>query len=270
MVNQLHVMKKIKSLQAYLKYLIFSRHAKGHGIHSPFLYKLIREVFSDRSFYPGYAIAERMMKKMLHHEEAIKINDLGAGSKISPLTERKISSIAKTSSIPKKYGRLLHRLVKFLKPDIIFELGTSLGISSAYMATGNEQTNIITVEGDSILAGIARENLQLAKLKNIQVWNNNFDDSISELQQNILSGFLLFIDGNHTYDAALKYFKSFSRFTNSNTIFIFDDIHWDNNMERCWNEIWQHPKTTLTIDLYRLGIVFFNKGFAKQHFTIRY
>lgn len=262
-------MIKLQNAKTFLKYLLFSRHAKGHGIHSPFLYKLIREVFNDKTFHPGYVMAENMKKKMLKRGELI-INGLGAGSQVTSSKERKISSIAKNSSIPRKYGRLLHRLVKFFKPDIIFELGTSLGISAAYMAAARDQTKAITVEGDTTIAGIARENLQWANLKNVEVWNEDFDDSISKLQENIAPDFMLFIDGNHTYDATLKYFKSFSDLASTNTIFIIDDIHWDGNMERAWYDICQLPGVTLSLDLHRLGIVLFNKELTKQHYIIRY
>ena len=58
---------------------------------------------------------------------------------------------------------------------------------------------------------------------------------------------------------------------NEDSIFIFDDIHWSKEMDQAWNEIKNSPDVTLTIDLFFIGIVFFNKDFkVKQHFTIRF
>ena len=40
-------------------------------------------------------------------------------------------------------------------------------------------------------------------------------------------------------------------------------------MTETWHIIKQHPKVTVTIDIFHLGIVFFRKEQAKEHFTIR-
>jgi hypothetical protein len=54
------------------------------------------------------------------------------------------------------------------------------------------------------------------------------------------------------------------------SIFIFDDIHWSKEMELAWEEIKNHPKVTVTLDLFKIGIVFFHTGQMKQHFRIRF
>ena len=52
--------------------------------------------------------------------------------------------------------------------------------------------------------------------------------------------------------------------------FIFDDIHWSCGMENAWNYIKSHQQTTLTIDLFFVGIVFIKTELSKEHFTIRF
>ena len=42
-------------------------------------------------------------------------------------------------------------------------------------------------------------------------------------------------------------------------------------MEEAWKEIQEHPSVTVTVDLFFIGLVFFNPDFkVKQRFTIRF
>lgn len=47
------------SLQ-YLRYLLFSSHRKGHGIHSPFVFDFIQKVLNDNSEYTEYEEIESL------------------------------------------------------------------------------------------------------------------------------------------------------------------------------------------------------------------
>jgi hypothetical protein len=52
---------------------------------------------------------------------------------------------------------------------------------------------------------------------------------------------------------------------------IFDDIHWSQEMEQAWNEVRENAAVQLSVDLFFIGLVFFNDDFKiKQHFTIRF
>ena len=51
---------------------------------------------------------------------------------------------------------------------------------------------------------------------------------------------------------------------------IFDDINWSEEMKEAWKEIIKHPSVRISIDVYMMGIVFFNPGFSKEDFKIRY
>jgi hypothetical protein len=41
-------------------------------------------------------------------------------------------------------------------------------------------------------------------------------------------------------------------------------------MENAWNYIEKHEETTLTIDLFFIGIVFIKSELSKENFTIRF
>ena len=96
-------------------------------------------------------------------------------------------------------------------------------------------------------------------------------DPILNTQYSILNTHysLLYIDGNHTKEATLRYFQKLLPYTHNDSVMIFDDIHWSAEMEEAWEEIKKHPAVTVTIDTFFWGFVFFRKEQEKQDFVIR-
>ena len=81
---------------------------------------------------------------------------------------------------------------------------------------------------------------------------------------------LFFFDGNHHQEPTLNYFNQCLEYSKNDSVFIFDDIHWSDEMEEAWEEIKKNPKVTITIDLFFMGLVFFRKEQAKENFTVRF
>lgn len=208
---------------------------------------------------------------MLKDETVIPITDFGAGSRLNLSQERKVSAIAKSSLKPKKYSQLLFRMVNYFQPSFVLELGTSLGITSSYLASGNNNAKVITMEGSPHVAAIARKNFEWLQLKNISVIEGNFDETLPKLISSTQTADFVFIDGNHRKEPTIRYFEQLLPKISNNSIFIFDDIHWSKEMEEAWETIKQHNAVTLSIDLFFIGIIFFRKEQKeKQHFTIRF
>ena len=121
------------------------------------------------------------------------------------------------------------------------------------------------------IAKIARQNFNTAELKNINLIVGNFDKTFLDALQEIKKVDLAFIDGNHRRKATLDYFLTLLKKSSNTSIFIFDDIHWSSEMEDAWKLIQDHDSVKLTIDLFFIGVVFFNPDFkVRQHFTIRF
>ena len=143
----------------FVKYKLTAKHKHGHGIHSPFVYTLLREVIEGKEKPDKFAKIEGIRKKLLRNSERIVVEDLGAGSKVSRTNKRKISTIAKNALTKKKYARLLFRLVKYFKSKTILEFGTSLGTTTMYLAAANGNSNIISMEGGVINTSISAANV---------------------------------------------------------------------------------------------------------------
>jgi predicted O-methyltransferase YrrM len=254
----------------YVAYLFGSSNGKGHGIHSPFVFEFVQKVLNDKTKYSEYAEVDRVRRKLLSDNTPVPLEDYGAGSRALP-SSRSISEIVRHSAKSAKYGALLFRIVKFYRPHYVLELGTSLGISTAYLALADNTAVVVTGEGNYAVASHARENLETLRLTNVRIITGNFDNTLPEMVSAIPHVDLAFIDANHRKKPTIGYFNELLKKVTSNSIVIFDDIHWSRGMEQAWREIKGHPSVMLTIDIFFFGIIFFRPEFkVKQHFTIRF
>ncbi len=255
----------------YLHYYIHAKNGKGHGIHSPFVFDFVIHVLNDKKKYDCYDKIEALRKELNYDDTVIEVEDFGAGSAVIPFKKRKISAIAKSSLKNKKFGQLLFRIAQYYKSKVIIELGTSLGITTSYLASAGKESTVYTFEGSEAIAGIALQNFAKAGLQNINLINGNFDKTFLAALNKLQNVDLAFIDGNHRKKPTLDYFFELQKKSTSDSIFIFDDIHWSGEMEDAWKQIQQDASITLTLDLFFIGIVFFNPDFkVKQHFTVRF
>lgn len=256
----------------YLNYYFTAANGKGHGIHSPFVFDLVEKVLNDRRNYAAYKEVELQRSLLLGNETIITVEDFGAGSTKGLTKQRVVQQIAATSLKPKKYAQLLYRLVNYFQPKQILELGTSLGITTAYLAKANPSATVTTMEGSTAIAEIAKQQFVDLQLKNINIVTGNFDETLQPVIDKALEPFnFVFIDGNHRKEPTLRYFEQLLAKADHDTVFVFDDIHWSKEMEEAWEEIKQHSSVTLTIDLFFIGVVFLRKEQReKEHFVIRF
>jgi predicted O-methyltransferase YrrM len=255
----------------YFSYYLKASNGKGHGMHSPFVYEFIEQVLNDERDFYAYTQIEKLRQQLVKDKRVIEVQDMGAGSASISSAQRRVAAIASSSVKPAKYAQLLFRMVNYYQPKRVLELGTSLGVTTAYLASAGLQNEVITMEGDAAIAALARENFNRLALKNIELVEGNFDHTLSSVIQPHLSFDFIFIDGNHRKEPTLRYFEQLLPVTNNNTIFVFDDIHWSYDMEQAWQLIKKHPAVRCTIDLFFIGIVLLRKEFLeKQHFSIRF
>ena len=255
----------------YLHYYLTASNGKGHGIHSPFVFDFIKNILCDKNEHAYCSIIEKGRQQLLKQKGQIEVEDFGAGSAIIKTNKRVIADMARSSLKPAKYAQLLFRIINYYQPKTILELGTSFGITTSYMAAGNAKAKVYTIEGSPAIAAIAAKTFNRVGLKNIELIQGDFNNTLPALLTKLNTIDLAFIDGNHLKDPTLDYFQQLLSHSTISSILIFDDIHWSTEMESAWAIIQQHPSVTLSIDLFFIGIVFLNPDFNhKQQFTIRF
>ena len=261
-------MEKIKIIIRYIKYLLISKN--HHAIHSPFVFDLVTNIIYKKTSTNKTSEIESLRRVLCENNKLISVKDFGAGSNINKNKERKIKDIAKNSSKNKKFGELLYRIVKHFKPTEIFELGTSFGISTLYLSKANSNSNITTFEGCKESAKIALENFKKLDCTNIDTIIGEFGENFSIKLAEKSNVNMVFIDGNHSKDATIRYFEESIKYSDQKTILIFDDIHWSSGMEKAWDYIKKSQKTRVTVDLFFVGLVFLDQKLSKENFIIRF
>ncbi len=259
-------MKRFKILLRYLKFL--TKAQTKYYLHSPFVYELAENVIYDKRWYYAFDDIEQLRRQLSNSTETISVDDYGAGSTLSSNKERKISQIARHVATPPKAGRLLFDLVKYLKAEHILELGTSLGIGTLYLAAANQKAKIWTIEGSPNIAQKAQQHFKQFNYKHIKTQIGTFEKVLPNILSKIPALDVVFLDGNHRKEPTLQYFEQCLPLAHNYSVFIFDDIHWSKEMEEAWDMVKAHPKVTVTIDLFWLGLVFFRKEQAKENFIL--
>jgi len=258
-------------LLKYLQYYFTASNGKGHGMHSPFVFEFIAKILNDKTIYPEHEKVEKLRSQLLNDNTVLEVEDFGAGSIVDKKNKRSISSIAKNAAKPKKFGQLLFRMIKHYQPAAILELGTSLGITTSYLSLAKTDGRLITMEGSKEIAEVTKRNFRNLEIRNIEIVEGNFDNTLSSVVRGLSTVDFAFIDGNHRKEPTERYFKELLAKTNNNSILVFDDIHWSREMESAWETIKKDAAVTCSIDLFFIGIVFFRKEFKeKQDFVIRF
>ena len=240
-----------------------------YRVHSPFVFEWADNVLDDERYYYAFDRADHLRALLADDNNMIRVTDLGAGSRAANGNERKISQIAKTAVSSERKCDMLFKTIQLYKPKTMLELGTSLGVSAVVQALAYTDGHLTTLEGCPNIARVATKNLMLAQVKNVTVKVGDFKDTLPNYLASIDHLDYVFLDGHHAYAPTMQYFEQCLAKAHENSVFVFDDIYWSEEMQQAWNEVKNHPRVTLTIDVFEMGIVFFRKEQKeKEHFVL--
>ncbi|QIX60633.1 class I SAM-dependent methyltransferase [Hymenobacter sp. BT18] len=249
----------------------YLRSGNAHGLHSPFVFDLYAHVINHDGAFAAFPAIEQRRRELSQSTEVLTVRDFGAGSRLGAGRQRRVRDIARTAAKPRTLAQLLFRLVNWRQPHTVLELGTSLGLTTAYLAAACSRAQVLTFEGCPATASVARQTFQELKLSNIQLIEGNLDETLAPALAKLSEPLdFAFFDGNHRFEPTMRYFEQCLQHRTDESLFVLDDIHWSQEMEQAWAAIKQHPEVTLTIDLFYVGLVFFRKKQPKQHFTLRF
>lgn len=262
---------------SWLRHWLTAWNTGGEGVHSPYLFEWVRMVMSDKSAYYVWKDIEALREVMLRDERVIAFVDYGSGRGQSDDKKKSdclVKDIAKRSLARKQYAQMLYRLVNWLgngrSLDIV-ELGTSLGVTTAYLAAVRSGNRVVTLEGCEAVAEVARENWKKLGLNNVEclvgeITEASLRSTVATLNRGVD---IAFIDANHTYASTREYFNVLAENVHEKSVIVVDDIHHSEEMERAWKEICADVRVTSTIDLYQMGLVFFDKHYWKRNYRMR-
>ena len=280
-------MSKIHQIGAFIRHFLTAWNTSGEAIHSPYLFRLVRFVLRDENAYYCFRDIERRREWLLACEDSLDVVDYGsAGSPEGLHVQRRVCDIAKNHLESARVGQVLFRIVNFLheeekRPLNILELGTSLGITTAYLASPDSRNKVVTMEGSEAVLRVAQGVWKMLKLENIEWIQGNIDDTLYNIyigERGKVKGErgkergeldLAYVDANHTYDATMRYADFLLNRLTEKGILVLDDIHYSEQMERAWRELKADPRVTTSMDLYHVGLLFVDTHYLKRHYRIR-
>lgn len=230
------------------------------------MYELTDKCFRQPDMTVFANSMQQLKKRLKQNNTLLEITDHGAGSRKLG-NQRKLREIYATSSSKGKYGRMLFQLMHYYSFENALELGTSLGVGTVCMATGNKDALITTIEGCPNTHQAAVENFKALEIGNIQSIQGTFFEVLPNLKD--ASYDLIFIDGHHDGDALVSYVEQLLPKATADTLFLLDDIRWSTSMKKAWEKLAADSRFHVSIDLFRMGILSLRPQQAKEHFVIR-
>ncbi len=229
-----------------------------YQVKTPSIRKFIEETLENKRHYYALGKIIALRERMKQDQQVIQHIDYGAGSQMKS-KEKTVSSFVQRSASNQRKGEILFNIARHMKAETILELGTNLGLGAAYLASSNSKSRVESVEGCPQLSQVARNALPIIGINNVTVTSGKFSEQLDIICAKLEKIDLVFVDGDHSYNGTVEYFNTIKPYLHPQSIVVFDDIYWSDEMMKAWNEIKKHPEVSQSINLFRLGIVFFDK-----------
>lgn len=226
-----------------------------HGLHSPFVYD-----FADFVLYQP----SDMNFEMIENQRMNMIKSRSESNQSS------LSKYAADSTLDAKYGRLFQRIVHHYQPLSILEIGNNTGIESNYLLSNSiikhQTLNVYqSFEVDDYFQKVRKETVEsFANYYNSELLahSNAFDKS--QLVD------LCVFYGQADADDFWKFYDKYKFNLGTQSMLIVTNIRQTNDHYINWNQMSNLPEVTASIELFKMGILFFRTEQRKQKFILRY
>lgn len=246
----------------------FARHwlyeTDDHSIHSPFFYDLYTKLVA-RKHADDLPVMEDLRRELEHNKTVLQIEDFGSGAQGQKTHSRTIGQVARSSTTPYRQALFYLDLLYHINAKRVVELGTSLGMTTLYMAQ-KKDAQIFTFEGSHAIANTALTNFEWAGKQNIKLIEGNLDQTLHRFLEPTDKIDFVLMDANHRYVPTLEYYRLLTRRIRPSGLIVIDDIHRSEEMEKAWSEIRTDTLVYGSVDLYRCGILCFDPALGKQHY----
>lgn len=194
---------------------------------------------------------------------------------IGSTAEMTVAEVVSRAASPEIWTRFFYHLTKSNNINNVLEIGTNLGVSGQYFLKaleGKQNTKFVTLEGVKGLCDIAQQSFKyICAERKFELVHGLYDETLINISNKNIHFDLLFFDGNHRYDATLKYFELLKNNIAVRALVIFDDIHWSLGMRKAWQEIIAQKGVVFSINFFKLGMIVFDSKQShptKDHFQL--
>ena len=242
--------------------LLFCR--GGFGIHSPFVFDLITNVIEERKLYYCYERLNPVRLQIVQRcDEVIYSN-----SKVS------IRKLLKKNAFTEHEHKFLFRLANHFQPKSIFTLGSDFGLTPLYLTAYSTNADCVVVEPEASMATLAKEYINIYATASIDL-RNDYGEIPDRLDFVVLGfGAYPVKKGAVKTDVVqpsgknfdIQTFERFLPFIHEKSVMVIAGINASKQARKDWKAVYTHPEVTVTIDLLRLGVVFFNPALHHRNY----
>lgn len=235
--------------------------AKGrHGIHSPFVYQLVDQIFPRWKSFVNPQI-EKKLTNFKRDKNIVDVVDFKTGRQ----NQIPIDTIAKQSISTKKFRSTLSSIASSLNVSTVLEAGTSLGISSAYLCQVDSIANVHTIDGNESIINLAKTEFGTIEKLHFHV------GEVKEIFQGLVSEInpdMIFLDADHRGETLDFYMNCLQPHLPKIKLIVVHDIYWSPDMYTAWKKI--HHSYPITIDIFEAGLLFPQIQSPPQHFYLKF
>jgi predicted O-methyltransferase YrrM len=231
-----------------IKLLRKIRYRKGFGVHSPFVYNLITKVIEEKTSYYAFEEIENFRKNLLTGND-----------EISFITAKETQSA--------NYGAFLFRMVNFFKCRNVIQIGSTTGVMGLYLAMASRtETDCWLLEERRDLSQSVREFALAHNLSKLHYIEGDYLVNLKILHSTLPEADLMYINQLPASMKTEELMHWCMPFMQKKSILILNGIVKNKAMRNFWQSLKDHPQSRVTMDLYALGIVFFEDKLPKRQY----
>ena len=214
----------------------------GHGVHSPFVFDLITKVIEEKQAYYCYEPLQTIRWQLQSDKSKIKIGD----------QELSLKRALRRHCFSTNECELLFRLCNYFQPTMIGAIGSGFGLVPLYLTGYSKSARCIVFEPEPAIAQVARNVYKKAVNASIDMIEKTF-----YLHPGLQYDFMVWGSGVADEFSMTVFEKTLPHITEK-CVIVISGINDSSQAKQTWRTICAHPRVTVTLDLYTLGIVCFH------------
>ncbi len=143
-----------------------------------------------------------------------------------------------------------------------------MGLSTLYLTSYASNLKCIALENVPEFASIARIAFDKAARNPVDLRVGGYKDLLPAALKDMEQIDFVFFNTLYEQQNNSWLFEECLKHVHGDTVFVFEGIKASRKMREFWQEVCGHPEVTVTIDLYSMGIVFFNKRLHKKNYIV--
>lgn len=152
----------------------------------------------------------------------------------------------------------IHSCVLMASPKTVLEIGTNVGVSSAYIASALKARGsgrVHTIDASPYRVRMAKRLHKELDLDNVDYTIGLFYEVLPKVLESLPPIDMAFVDGQHEYQATVDFYDMIARRSAPGAVLLFDDIFYSDGMKRAWSEIQANPRCFAVSELGNIGIM---------------